>query len=340
MAGLSAGSGVSVGKNLTASAGFTLPSGSKLQFGGFGGSGVPPPLNGLTASAAAAFSTRLLRSAYTGKAMNVRRSSDNAAQDIGFVNGVLDTASLLAFVGANNGFVTTWYDQSGNGRDVAQATAANQPQIVSSGAVTLLNSVPALTGVTNGALNTSAAATWLNGTPYTISCVAQPANTTSTFILCGTNGASTNVELQIGPYNGNVSNNWIIGQFGNDANIPYLPNTNPFVSTSMRFTSGSQLWLNGTSIGTNANPVAYLSTSGAFNVMNTNNSQFFQGKYGELVVFTSSLSTTDRQSLEGNQQTYYNISSTPSVTNGILLEGSTTSFLMLEDGTSYLLQEA
>jgi len=29
----------------------------------------------------------------------------------------------------------------------------------------------------------------------------------------------------------------------------------------------------------------------------------------------------------------------PPVSNGILLEGSLTSFLMLEDGTSYLLQE-
>ena len=55
-------------------------------------------LDSLSASSAAAYSTRKLRSAYAGQCMNVRRSSDNATQDIGFVNNVLDTASLLTFV--------------------------------------------------------------------------------------------------------------------------------------------------------------------------------------------------------------------------------------------------
>jgi hypothetical protein len=74
----------------------------------------------------------------------VRRSSDNAEQDIGFVNNVLDTSSLTTFCGGTNGFVTTWYDQSGNVRDIIQTTAANQPQIVSSGSVILENAKPCL----------------------------------------------------------------------------------------------------------------------------------------------------------------------------------------------------
>lgn len=95
-------------------------------------------------NAAAAYSLRKLSSAYSGNCIRVRRSSDNAEQDFGFVNNVLDTASLLSFVGANNGFVTTWYDQSGNARNITQTTAANQPQIVSSGAVLTQNTKPTL----------------------------------------------------------------------------------------------------------------------------------------------------------------------------------------------------
>jgi hypothetical protein len=77
-----------------------------------------------------------LRTAYTGSAIRVRRSSDNTEQNIGFdVNGNLDTVALLAFCGVGNGFVTTWYDQSGNARNATQATAANQPTIVNSGVV-------------------------------------------------------------------------------------------------------------------------------------------------------------------------------------------------------------
>jgi hypothetical protein len=56
----------------------------------------------------------------------------------------LDTASLTSFCSGTNGFVTTWYDQSGNGRDATQSTGANQPQIVSSGSVILDNGKPTL----------------------------------------------------------------------------------------------------------------------------------------------------------------------------------------------------
>jgi hypothetical protein len=98
-------------------------------------------------NAAAAYSLRKLRAAYTGNAIRVRRT-DLAESDIGFTAaGDLDTTALLAFTGTgalNNGFVTTWYDQSGNGRDVIQTTAVSQPQIVISGSVILNNTKPSI----------------------------------------------------------------------------------------------------------------------------------------------------------------------------------------------------
>jgi hypothetical protein len=100
--------------------------------------------------AAVAYSAaRRLSSTYTGSLIRVRRSSDNAEQNIGYdINNVLDEAALTTFVGANNGFVTTWYDQSGNANNAVQSTAANQPQIVSSGTINkqsgLSGSQPAL----------------------------------------------------------------------------------------------------------------------------------------------------------------------------------------------------
>jgi hypothetical protein len=96
-------------------------------------------------NAAAAYSVRKLRAAYTGSAIRVRRSSDNTEQDIGLTAlGNLDTTTLTSFCSGTNGFVTTWYDQSGNANDATQATAANQPQIVSSGSVLNVNSKPSL----------------------------------------------------------------------------------------------------------------------------------------------------------------------------------------------------
>jgi Alpha-L-arabinofuranosidase B, catalytic len=95
--------------------------------------------------ASAAYSLRNLSSAYTGPLIRVRRSSDNAERDIyGTFRGDLDLAALTSFVGANSGFVTTWYDQSGSGRHATQATAASQPRIVNAGAVDTLGGKPSL----------------------------------------------------------------------------------------------------------------------------------------------------------------------------------------------------
>jgi hypothetical protein len=90
-----------------------------------------------------AYSLRRVVQNYSGSCIRVRRSNDNAEQDIGFVNDYLDTASLLSFVGANNGLVTTWYDQCGNG-NMTQTTAAFQPEIVLSGALYYLGQNPTM----------------------------------------------------------------------------------------------------------------------------------------------------------------------------------------------------
>ena len=88
------------------------------------------------AGAAAAYSLRTLNSAMIGQpVIRVRRSSDNEEEDINLTRNGVDTVALLAFVGANDGFVTTWYDQSGNSRDVVQTSASRQPQIVSDGSI-------------------------------------------------------------------------------------------------------------------------------------------------------------------------------------------------------------
>jgi hypothetical protein len=88
--------------------------------------------------AAAAYSLRRIGpSGYFGPAIRVRRDSDNTLRDIGFTSdGQLDTVGLLDFVGVTgSGFVQTWYDQSGNGRDAIQNTTTAQPFIVTSGSI-------------------------------------------------------------------------------------------------------------------------------------------------------------------------------------------------------------
>lgn len=98
-----------------------------------------------------AYSLDKISSTYSGPAIRVRRTSDNAEQDIGFDgNDNLDTTALLAFVGASNGVIVTWYDQSGSVKNAIQATLNRQPRIVTSGSVITRNAKPSIEfGISN-----------------------------------------------------------------------------------------------------------------------------------------------------------------------------------------------
>lgn len=86
-----------------------------------------PLLDALGVQAAAAYSLRRLSSGATA-AVRVRTGSNEL--DIGFApNGDLDLAALASFCGSNDGFVTTWYDQSGANVHATQSTASQQPKI-------------------------------------------------------------------------------------------------------------------------------------------------------------------------------------------------------------------
>jgi len=74
----------------------------------FGSGSVSQYILDLYGNSASAFSLRKLSQTYTGSAIRVRRSSDNAEQDIGFDSaGSLDETSLSSFVGSGNYFLYT-----------------------------------------------------------------------------------------------------------------------------------------------------------------------------------------------------------------------------------------
>jgi hypothetical protein len=93
-----------------------------------------------------AFSTRKLREGYTGFALRIRRSSDNAQADVAFDNNnvvsgnstvtvavaggglaVGNTLTLASFRSGSTLFVTTWYDQGSNSYHGTQNTTSRQP---------------------------------------------------------------------------------------------------------------------------------------------------------------------------------------------------------------------
>ena len=144
------------------------------------------------------YSLRQFTEAETLNAIRVRRSSDDTEQDIGFDGeGNLDTTALLAFVGTggtDNGFVTKWYDQSGNSNDAINATASEQPLVVSGGTLVTENGKAAVDfdGVDDYLQNTSL----VSSTPTTHYLVAK-ANSTGTTQRFTDGGVSSSTRHSI-----------------------------------------------------------------------------------------------------------------------------------------------
>ena len=95
-----------------------------------------PLLSKVVGGAAAAYSLRDLNDKQgNNKVVRVRRSSDNVERD--FLAKEVSNGTLEAWVAAgNDGFVSIWYDQSGNdGKDATQPSTDIQPKIVESGSL-------------------------------------------------------------------------------------------------------------------------------------------------------------------------------------------------------------
>jgi hypothetical protein len=258
---------------------------------------------GLTATTppASAYSVRKLSSTYTGNAIQVRRSSDNATMDIGFVGGNLDTATLKTFVGAGNGFVSIWYDQSGYGRDLAQATTTMQPAVVSAGAIYRRNGQPTIYhDATNDGLDYGGTA-YLTSLPLTVNIVA------------GSDGNNVAFRRAV---QGDGGNNWLIGPYNNQhswfANGWNHQISTPWATTKVEYftvvepsSNPCTSWRNGVSQSTSNNKglpgMLVTGYAGA-------SPEYLNGFISEIVSFNSELSTTDRQALEANQNTAYPLS--------------------------------
>jgi len=283
----------------------------------------------LSTSPTVAFSLRQLKSTAT-RAIQVRRSSDNAVQDIGFTaGGDLDQAALLAFVGSNDGFITTWYDQTGNGHDALQATAAKQPMIVSAGTVMIQNGRPICDF--NGTSSTMATANFTLTTPLSVFLVNRRTGTgtSSTGFVTMFDGSNNNTYKIAYP---NTSNPTSMGLSPQDWSagtslqpVPQLNSNSLFMYSALSDATGGVQYLNG---GVQAHNFP------AFGATNLNGIRLFRGtplpadnelpagQLSEVIVFGSKLGNADRQLLECSQSSYYAIQIVPAglefyVTGGI-----------------------
>jgi len=265
---------------------------------------------------ASAFSVRKLGD--VTNAIRVRRSSDNAEQDIGFTSdGDLDESALTTFVGANDGFVTTWYDQSGNSNDATQATAGSQPKIVSSGTVIKENSVPAIEMDGSNHMDTSFK---VNGNgDVTFFIVATPTGDDDPANLHSLLGETEDSDDSYGYIlfydTSDADQNFSYGHFQNVISdydqvdsSQKIRNTQYLITTIRDVDTDHELFIDGVSQGTTATD----STSDSTNNLRIGDDyrgtsdRRFEGTFNEIIFYRADKSA-DRTDIESDIATYFNI---------------------------------
>ena len=289
-----------------------------------------PLLLDLYPGASAAYSLKKLRTAYTGVAIKVRRSSDNTEEDIGFVANELDTVSLLAFVGSgNDGFVSKWYDQSGEGNDATQTSASRQTILVSNGAVNELNGKPAIQFISSFVMDLN-----LSQYPFTSGGSA----TEKSIFAVAENNATVNQNLyniadtrDIYALTYNRSGNNTYAFLGANYGVIGGNITGQNIISSLAISPSSETFNNtveGVSsnlIRANFNDISIGSRGGSFPM---------DGNLQEMIMYESNQSS-NRENIETNINDYYNVYATSILdfspfnvwdSEHVTINGTTTTF--------------
>lgn len=252
-------------------------------------------------TAEAAYSLRKLRCAYGGSAVRIRRSSDNAEQDIGFSGQNFDDAAFTSFVGAGNGYVVTWYDQSGNARDISNAVTTTQPELL----LSQFGSLPAIYFTTD---SLGRAAMFSGATAATVFIVSKIDADPPTCFQCG-----AIIDVQNGtavphyPY----SDGTIYDAFASTTRhttgnpTPSLANLHLYCAISAA--SDWRNYVNNTSLFSTGTNTFGATTRVYLGVSQMNTAYTYLGKIAEVILYASALSDGNRDGVSGNINSFYTI---------------------------------
>ncbi|MCE3234591.1 MAG: hypothetical protein K0Q50_771, partial [Vampirovibrio sp.] len=271
-----------------------------------------------------AYGLRKLSSSYAGYAIRVRSSgAGSPEQDIGFdANGNLDTVALKSFIGSNSGYIKTWYDQSGSGKNITQTTTTKQPRIVNAGIIETKNGQLSayFDGTDDSMSNTTLGGTLITGTQIRAFLVSsteaggsQP--TWGEFAVLWKSGDGNSYEypasMEILCMGGSTDSTATNLNNGNGWGGSYITGR-LYQHTSYHNASfNSRLYRNGTLMddsgysdgSTNLAPTDIIMGTGAAGDATT----YVRGYISELIIFNANVSAANQQAIERNQGHYYNI---------------------------------
>jgi hypothetical protein len=248
-----------------------------------------------------AYSLRKLRSAYSGSAIRVRRESDNAEQDIGFVNNQLDTSALTSFVGSSSGRITKWYNQGSTGDvdNFNQTSSGSQPFIISSGVTYTAGTLNKPTLYFNGGVdfNTSGATAFGAQNNATGFVVGQRTGGSNPGMFLGAN--TFKLDLSSSSFQFDTGGTKITGSFGTDWNT-YTQGAFIRGNSNKAYIKKVQSGTSNNNAATNLGTLTLRSgTRSTFDL-------FLTGYVGEIIIYSTDESS-NLNTISDNQINYYGL---------------------------------
>ena len=252
---------------------------------------------------------RRLTSAFSSNAIRVRRSNDDAELDINFTTGgQLDIVALKFFVGSNDGYITTWYDQSGNSNHAVQPIFNNQPRIVSGGIVDLVNGVPSVSFDGGNDFLSLTSFPLVGSTNATVSFVFQ-INTPQLGAPHFDIGANVSTKMSAIPnFNGSVGGFGIT--IGSNQGTTFLATTDNINHTIMYNHYGTSVDVSRDRVtigGVGGITFVPNDVVGSNNFIGKNQDStiWYSGNIQEIIFFQTNLNVSAQRSVQYNQQTWF-----------------------------------
>jgi hypothetical protein len=238
-------------------------------------------------------------------------TSDQSANRTAIEANIGETYGITGIPAYDNtvdGFVETWYDQSGNGNDATQSVAASQPKIVAGGTLATKLGQPSINFTTDSAVLLSDSFS-ITETESAVFAIWQPAQ-----------DSATTVQSRHRTLFGNASSEIYIGTPNSDSQMSFkrfgavktftlglaslnTPNLHAFVGT----TAGVDYYFNGSSIysdtETGTNSIRNHLRIGSKQNLATHDTE---GYISELIIYDSDQSA-NRSGIETNINAHYNI---------------------------------
>lgn len=279
----------------------------------------PTNLLGVTGTGLAAYSlSRRVKSDYAGPLIRVRVASTET--DIPIASGVLDASALAAAVGSSDAFLVTVYDQTGNGMHLTNATTTAQPRIATAGTLVTSGGKLAATfdGVDDILWRSSSIGMYVAGAATAALVASVPAVTTAKRMFTesvssvagdqyglltpdyGSNVGGKVWPLLSGVYTSNTSNAGTRTVL--DGTIHQLTSTDTGAAFAQWGDGNVDMASQAYTRSGHTTPKDRFAIGG---VKRSGSEANLAMTFSELVVWGSTLGTSDRQTAEANQKAFY-----------------------------------